>query len=137
MDNIYDTFSDYFHTIYKKTTYLDKYGGSAVITAIILFTFFIVFSYYFIESNIQPIRQNWVNERCKPSIMPFAGYINAPKGTSQIEYTNENFIQCTTSILSKVVEIFTKPIYYISDLLTQFYQVLMDAVNKVRLMMFT
>ena len=79
MDNIYDTFSDYFHTIYKKTTYLDKYGGSAVITAIILFTFFIVFSYYFIESNIQPIRQNWVNERCKPSIMPFAGYINALK----------------------------------------------------------
>ena len=136
MDNIYDTFSDYFHTIYKKTTYLDKYGGSAVITAIILFTFFIIFSYYFIESNIQPIRQNWVNERCKPSVMPFAGYINAPKGTSQIEYTNENFIQCTTSILSKVIEIFTKPIYYISDLLTQFYSVLMDAVNKIRLMMF-
>ena len=24
MDNIYDTFSDYFHTIYKKTTYLEQ-----------------------------------------------------------------------------------------------------------------
>jgi len=135
MDNIYDTFSDYFHTIYKKTSYLDKYGGSAVVTSIILLTFFLIFSFYFIESNIQPIRQNWVNERCKPNVMPFAGYINAPKGTSQIEYTNENFIQCTTGILSQVINIFTKPLYYISDLLTQFFQVLMDTVNKVRLMM--
>ena len=136
MENIYDTFSDYFHSVYKKTTYLDKYGGSTVITSLILLTFFIIFSYYYIESNIAPIRQNWVNERCKPSVMPFAGYINAPKGTSQLDYTNENFIQCTTSILKKVVEVFTKPIYYVSDLLSQFYAVLMETVNNVRLFMF-
>ena len=136
MENIYDTFSDYFHTIYKKTTYLDKYGGSTVITSLILLSFFIIFSYYYIESNIAPIRQNWVNERCKPSVMPFAGYINAPKGTSQLDYTNENFIQCTTSILKQVVEVFTKPIYYASDLLSQFYAVLMETVNNVRLFMF-
>tara|TARA_Y100000591_G_scaffold333090_1_gene373616 strand:+ start:1182 stop:2771 length:1590 start_codon:yes stop_codon:yes gene_type:complete len=136
MDNIYDTFSDYFHSAYKKNTYLDKYGGSTVITAIVLLSFFTIFSYYYIESNIEPIRQNWVNERCKPSVMPFAGYINAPKGKSQLDYTNENFIQCTTSILSKVVELFTKPIYYISDLLSQFYALLMGIVNKVRLFMF-
>tara|TARA_B100001063_G_C16777954_1_gene567406 strand:- start:8684 stop:10273 length:1590 start_codon:yes stop_codon:yes gene_type:complete len=136
MENIYDTFSDYFHSIYKKTTYLDKYGGSTVVTSLILLTFFIIFSYYYIESNIAPIRQNWVNERCKPSVMPFAGYINAPPGTSQLDYTNENFIQCTTSILSKVVQVFTKPLYYVSDLLSQFFAVLMDTVNKVRLFMF-
>ena len=136
MDNIYDTFSDYFHTIYKKTTYLDKYGGSAVITVLVLLTFFIIMSYYYIESNIEPIRQNWVNERCKPQVMPFAGYINAPKGQSKLDYTTENFTQCTTSILSKIIQVFTKPIYYISDLLSQFYMVLIDMVNKVRLFMF-
>lgn len=136
MENIYDTFSDYFNSVYKKTTYLDKYGGSTVITSIILLTFFTIFSYYYIESNIAPIRQNWVNERCKPSVMPFAGYINAPPGASKLDYTNENFIQCTTNILTKVVQVFTKPIYYVSDLLSQFFAVLMDTVNKVRLFMF-
>jgi hypothetical protein len=136
MENIYDTFSDYFHTIYKKTTYLDKYGGSTVVTVVVLLTFFLIFSYYYIESNIAPIRQNWVNERCKPSVMPFAGYINAPPGASQLDYTNENFIQCTTSILSKIIDLFTKPLYYISDLLSQFFAVLMDTVNKVRMFMF-
>lgn len=133
MNNIYDTFGDYFHTIYKKTTYLDKYGGSAVITALLLFTFFIIFSYYFIQGNIVPIQQDWVNQRCKPNIMPFAGIINAPPGTSKLDYTNENFIQCTTSVLSKIVEYFTQPLYYMSDLLTQFFAILMDTVNKVRL----
>ena len=54
MENIYDTFSDYFHTIYKKTTYLDKYGGSTVVTVVVLLTFFLIFSYYYIESNIAP-----------------------------------------------------------------------------------
>ena len=72
MNDIYDTFSEYFNTIYKKTTYLDKYGGSTIVTALFLFTFFIIMSYYYIEANIQPIRQNWVNERCKPQIIPFA-----------------------------------------------------------------
>lgn len=136
MNDIYDTFSEYFNTIYKKTTYLDKYGGSTIVTALFLFTFFIIMSYYYIEANIQPIRQNWVNERCKPQIMPFAGYINAPKGQSKSDYTSENFIQCTTSILSKVVQVFTKPVYYISDLLSQFYLILINMVNKVRLFMF-
>lgn len=68
----------------KKTTYLDKYGGSAVITALLLFTFFIIFSYYFIQGNIVPIQQDWVNQRCKPNIMPFAGIINAPPWNFQI-----------------------------------------------------
>ena len=137
MNNIYDTFGDYFHTIYKKTTYLDKYGGSAVVTALLLFTFFIIFSYYFIQGNIIPIQQDWVNQRCKPNIMPFAGIINAQPGTSKLDYTNENFIQCTTSVLSKIVEYFTQPLYYMSDLLTQFFAILMDTVNKVRLFLFS
>jgi hypothetical protein len=136
MDNMYDTFSDYFHTIYKKTTYLDKYGGSTIITTIILFTFFSLISYYFIQSNIKPIQQDWINQRCKPNIMPFAGMINAPKGESVLDYTNENFINCTTSVLSKIVEYFTQPLYYISDLLSQFYVVILDTVNKVRVFLF-
>jgi hypothetical protein len=136
MNNIYDTFSDYFQTLYKKTTYLDKYGGSAVTTAIIFFTFFIIFSYYFIQGNIKPIQQDGLNQRCKPNIMPFAGIINAPDGTSKLEYTNENFVQCTTSVLSKIVEYFTQPLYYISDLLSQFFAILIDTVNNVRLFLF-
>ena len=135
MNDISDTFNDYFNNIYKKTTYLDKYGGSTVFTTIVLVTFFSILSYYYIEANIEPIRSNWVNERCKPGIMPFAGYINAPKGTSKLDYTGENFIQCTTGVLSKVVQFFTKPVNYLTDLLMQFYEVLIDMVNKVRMLL--
>lgn len=133
MNDISDTFNNYFNNIYKKTTYLDKYGGSTVFTTIVLVTFFGILAYYYIEANIEPIRNNWVNERCKPGIMPFAGYINAPNGTSKLDYTGENFIQCTTGVLSKVVQYFTQPFHYLTDLLMGFYKVLIDMVNKVRM----
>ena len=73
---------NYFNKAYKKNGYLDKYGGSVIATAFTLLFFFIIFSYYYVQSKIEPIRQNWANERCKPEVMPFAGMINAPKGTS-------------------------------------------------------
>ena len=96
MDNISETFGNYFHKVYKKDGYLDKYGGSIVATIITLLIFFIIFSYYYIQNKIEPIRQDWANQRCRPEVMPFAGMINAPPGTSNMEYTSENFMQCTT-----------------------------------------
>mgnify|MGYP001234315597 CR=1 FL=1 len=37
--------ADGIHNMYNKTTYLDKYGGSTIVTALILFVFFTIFSY--------------------------------------------------------------------------------------------
>ena len=102
MNNIPETFSNYFYKAYKKDGYLDKYGGSVVATALTLFFFFLIFSYYYIQDKMEPIRRNWSNERCKPSVMPFAGWINKPEGKTATEFTSENFMQCTTQILSGI-----------------------------------
>ena len=66
MNNILETFDEYFNKAYKKNGYLDKYGGSVIATAFTLLFFFIIFSYYYVHSKIDPISQNWANERCKP-----------------------------------------------------------------------
>jgi len=60
MNNIQETFTDYFHKLYAKEGYLDKYGGSVVVTALTLFVFFLIFSWYYVQERIQPIRQDWV-----------------------------------------------------------------------------
>ena len=91
MDTIPETFNRYFNRLYEKKTYLDKYGGSVIATGVTLLIFFCIFSFFYIQSKMEPIRQNWANERCKPEVMPFAGLINAPKGTSKMAYTAENF----------------------------------------------
>ena len=40
MDNIMETFNGYFDRLYKKNNYLDKYGGSVVVTSFTLLFFF-------------------------------------------------------------------------------------------------
>ena len=44
MDKIPKTFESYINKITQKVTYLDKYGGSVVVTGVILFAFFLIFS---------------------------------------------------------------------------------------------
>lgn len=44
--------------------------------------------------------KNWAKHRCDPSIMPFAGMLNAPKGTDPAQYTAENFGVCLSTILT-------------------------------------
>jgi len=137
MDDIPETFGKYFNILYEKGTYLDKFGGSVVVTGITLLIFFVIFSYYYIENKIEPIRRNWVNERCKPEIMPWAGFINAKdaanKGQTQAEYTGENFYQCTTLVLKKVLSHFTSPVYYLTKLLQHIMNLILNAVNAIRM----
>jgi len=137
MNNILETFDEYFNKAYKKNGYLDKYGGSVIATAFTLLFFFIIFSYYYVQSKIEPIRQNWANERCKPEVMPFAGMINAPKGTSVSDYTTENFMQCTTQILSTIVSYFMQPFYYITKLFSKLMVVINKAIDMIRMVIFT
>ncbi len=89
MNNIQETFGDYFNKLYMKDGYLDKYGGSVVASSITLFIFFLVFSYYYVQGQIEPIRQDWSNQRCSPSVMPFDGIIN--KLLNYSKYYNFNF----------------------------------------------
>ena len=38
------TFKSYINKITQKVSYLDKYGGSVIVTALTLFAFFLIFS---------------------------------------------------------------------------------------------
>ena len=135
MDNIPETFTSYFNKKYTKIGYLDKYGGSVIMTMLTLFFFFIIISYYFIKDKIEPIRQNWTEERCKPSVMAFAGFINAPKGTSKTQYAAENFMQCTNIILSNIVGYFVKPIYFITENLGESIQGIIKSLDFFRIIL--
>ena len=90
---------------YKKDGYMDKYGGSVIITGLILITFGGLFGYNYFLSNLKYLKQNWTAIRCNPLFIPFAGLINAPKNTSKFDYTSKNLNYCLTDILKDVVEV--------------------------------
>ncbi len=66
-------------SMYDNQTYFDQYGSSVIMLIILIFVLFCVISYCLIMVNVQPIIDDWPNQRCKPQIMPIAGLITHQK----------------------------------------------------------
>ena len=130
MDNNYNVINK----LYNKAGFLDKYGGSLWGTFIISLIFFLAISYYYIYNNIDPIKADWVNQRCKPSVMPFAGLINPPppEKMSAFEFTQHNFSNCIQSILGDIIGIFLAPFYYLIHVLTNTFEIIDKGIQSIR-----
>jgi len=118
--------------IYKQVGYLDLYGGSIISTIVILFIFFLLLSYFYIMSNIKPIKQNWAKERCSPSVIPFAGLINKPPNMTAFEFTGANFSNCLNNILTDITGEFFQPIYYLMNVITQTVKGITKSIQAIR-----
>lgn len=128
MDYLYEKINN----LYEKTGFLEKYGGSLVMTIILILVFFILLSYFYVKSKMKDIQQNWSEEKCNPSVIPFAGLINPPPEGSAMDYTGENFNQCINTTLEGVSDIAMQPIYYAMSISNEFMQGTIDAINKLR-----
>ena len=126
------TFGEYINKVTGKTGYLDKYGGSLVGTLLILLAFFIIFSYYYVISRLKPIKADWLNQRCRPEVVPFAGLINAPPEESKFDFTSKNFMECTNDVLSKTIGYFLQPIYYVMNVITNLYAIVLKGIQAIR-----
>lgn len=111
------SFAEKLKKIYEQETYLDKYGDSVVITFVILFIFFLLFSYFLVRNQIKSLKANWNENKCKPYVIPFAGIINGKEGENSFDFTEANFTECTQSILTYIAGEFIKPIYYAVNVL--------------------
>ena len=132
MSNIPQTFTGVIKKIYKKKGYLDLYGGDLIITGTILLIFWLIFAYHMVMAQIVPIKKDWVNRRCSPAVMPFAGIINAPPNVSKFTYTGSNFSSCIVQILKHIVAEVTKPISYATHAITKVINMFEKAIAEVR-----
>jgi hypothetical protein len=118
--------------LYVKKDYFDLYGGSFIVMLIIMMTFFVFFSYYWVLSNRTDIKKDWNSMKCHPGVIPFAGFINAPEGVNKTEYTKENFAGCLFNILKNITKVFTAPIQIIYTVLLNFFMTMLNSVNNIR-----
>ena len=120
--------------IYEKLNYFDQYGGSFILFIIVTIIVFFIVSYCFIMVNVQPVVDDWTNQRCKPNIIPFAGFITHPDGVSATEYTYQNFTYCTQNILSNLTGIAVEPLTFVTNLLNQMADKIKDDIQNIRAM---
>lgn len=118
--------------IYNKVGFLEKYGGSVWMTFIIIIVFFAAISYYQVYNNLQPIKADWVNQRCKPGVIPFAGLINPPENTSAFDFTAQNFNFCIQNILVDIVGVFLAPFYYLVNVINNILTEISKSIQAIR-----
>jgi len=89
-------------------------------------------SYLYYLTNVESIRNNWLDNRCKMYIIPFAGLINAPEGTSIHDYTTENFTYCVQNMVKTFTEYLLLPVQFIISTITIFFTQLAAVVDNLR-----
>ena len=118
--------------IYDNLNYFDLYGSSCFLFILITITLFILCSYCFVMINVQPIKDDWINQRCKPSVIPFAGLINAPEGTSSTDFTKDNFDYCTQSIVKDVTGNALQPLTFVTNMLNTVFENIQKSIDGIR-----
>jgi len=120
--------------LYENTGYFDAYGGSLLGFLFITFFIFLIWAYYSVMQTTQAVKDDWLNQRCNPKVIPFAGWINKPKddGKTPLEFTSENFQFCTQSILTNMMGTILAPFNALLSQLTTVFTSLDTATDQSR-----
>lgn len=125
---------NFIQTTYNNLTYLDLYGTSVFIFILCVLLVIGVVTYTKIMLKSDNIKSNWTQERCNPTVIPFAGFINKPDNKSISEFTAENFNFCTQSILTNITGYAVSPINVMLSGLAKIFNEFTEAVNNIRKM---
>jgi hypothetical protein len=120
--------------MYAKLNYFDQYGGSFVIFIVITLAVIILISYFHAMINVQPIIDDWPNQRCKPTIIPIAGLITHPEGISASDYTYQNFNYCVQNILSSITGTALEPLTFVTHMLSSIVGIIQQSIQDIRAM---
>jgi hypothetical protein len=120
--------------MYDNLNYFDQYGATFILFILITLVLLILISYCHVKINAQPVIDNWPNERCKPNIIPFAGFITHPEGVSAIDYTAQNFNYCMQGILSSISGNMLEPITFVINIIKDVLSSVQAAINDIRAM---
>ena len=117
---------------YDNLSYFDLYGNSVILFIFITLIVFVVFSYCKIMQTKEDIANDWVNQRCKPQNMLFAGFITHPEGTTAFQYTSDNFQYCVQDILKNISGYALEPFQFMIKALTQVFTQMSNSIQQSR-----
>jgi hypothetical protein len=120
--------------LYENLTYFDSYGSSVIFLVILTIVLIIFYLYCSAMTNAQKIKQDWVNQRCKLTNLPFAGYINKPPDVTAFEYTKLNFDFCIQNNITNMTGNYLEPLTYVINTIKLTATMITTSINSSKLM---
>ena len=130
-DNISQT-SQFINGIYDNLTYYDLYGSSVFLFFILTIIVILALIFTKVMMAKGEISSDWNNQRCKPSNIPFAGYIFDQSDKTAFEYTSENFQYCIQNVLLNTTEKSLQPFNFMIDAIASIFSKISESINKIR-----
>ena len=125
---------DRLNYLYGDKTFTGRYGIDIIKVCLVVFLFMSAVTYFQIQNKLLEVKQNWPEYRCRPDVMPFAGWINAPDGVSPLEYTKQNFMECSANSTKGVFERPMSMVYVIFNVIMGVFKNILEVIEKFRLL---
>jgi len=120
--------------LYGDKTFSGLYGIDVIKVCVVIFIFMSAVTYFQIQNKILEVKRDWPEYRCRPDVMPFAGLINAPDGVSPMEYTKQNFMECSTNSTKGVFDRPMSMVYVIFNVIMGIFKNILGVIEKFRLL---
>jgi hypothetical protein len=119
--------------LYGDNTFTGRYGIDIIKVSVVIFIFMCAVTYFQIQIKLNEVKYDWPQYRCRPDVMPFAGWINAPEGVDPMEYTKQNFMECSSNMTKGV---FDKPmvmVYAIFNTVMKIFKKILEVIETLRI----
>ena len=120
--------------LYGDKTFTGRYGIDIIKVCVVIFLVMSAITYLQIQNKLLEVKRDWPQYRCRPDVMPFAGWINAPDGVSPIEYTKQNFMECGVNSTRGVFDHPMTSVYAIFNVVMGIFKKILDVIEQFRLL---
>jgi len=120
--------------LYGDKTFTGRYGIDIIKVCLVIFLFMSAVTYFQIQNKLLEVKRDWPEYRCRPDVMPFAGWINAPDGVSPLEYTKQNFMECSANSTKGVFDRPMSMVYVIFNVVMGVFKNILGVIEKFRLL---
>jgi hypothetical protein len=120
--------------LYGDKTFSGLYGIDIIKVCVVIFIFMSAVTYFQIQNKLLEVKRDWPEYRCRPDVMPFAGWINAPDGVSPMEYTKQNFMECSSNSTKGIFDRPMSMVYAIFNVVMGIFKNILEVIEKFRIL---
>jgi hypothetical protein len=125
---------DRLNYLYGDNTFSGRYGIDIIKVCVVIFIFMSAVTYFQIQNKLMDVKRDWPEYRCRPDVMPFAGWINAPEGVSPMDYTKQNFMECSANTTKGVFDRPMSMVYVIFNVVMGVFKNILQVIERFRLL---
>jgi hypothetical protein len=118
----------------QNQTYFNIHAGDVLGSFFLIVVMIMSYAFIAVKKNNIRLRKEWAIHKCKPGLSPFAGFINAPPGSTiaeQLDYTTNNYIACNEHILKTNINNFANPINNMQGIIRMLFNLAQQALRRI------